>query len=108
MTVTLTPTWTPEKTCHPVPFPNPSNGGPVSFHCGGGPYDKITMKVFTLNFREICRKDHACHGLEEEDLDWDLKDDFCRQVSNGLYYVVLETHKNGLPEKHICKVMILR
>lgn len=107
-TPSFTVTTTPEKTCHPVPFPNPSHGCPVHFHCGGGPYDTITMKVYTLSFREVCRKDYPCHGLEEEDLDWDLKTDDRHDVSNGLYYVSIETKAGCKTARHTCKVLVLR
>ena len=102
------PTDTPERTCHPVAYPNPSIGGPVHFHCGGGPYKGITLKVFTTSLREICSKPHDCHGQEEEDLNWDLRDNSGYLVSNGLYYVNLQTQKDGIVENHICKVLVLR
>ncbi len=107
-TPTTTATVTPDTVCHPVAYPNPSNGCPVHFHCGGGPFNRITLKVYTTSLREICKRPQECHGTEAEDLDWDLKGDAGGMVSNGLYYVVLETQAGGLVEHHICKVLVLR
>jgi hypothetical protein len=103
-----TSTPTPERTCHPVPYPNPCNGGDIHFHCDGGPYDKVLVKIYTTGFRNVCHVEHVCHGQDAEDVDWDLKDDCARLVSNGLYYAVIETHCNNKINRYTEKVLILR
>ncbi len=106
-TATFSPT--PERTCDPVPYPNPCRGGDrLHFRVGGGPYDGIYMKVYTTGYRLVHRQDHPCGGREEEDLDWDLRDDSVNLVSNGLYYAVIETHGKGVTHRYTEKVMILR
>ncbi|HUO57429.1 MAG TPA: PQQ-binding-like beta-propeller repeat protein [bacterium] len=107
-TPTYTPTRTPEQHCHPVGYPNPSRGEPINFNVGGGPYDDIEVNVYTTSERRICHQKHDCHGLEEEDLHWDLRDGDGGLAANGLYYVVIETHKDGMVQKYCDKVLILR
>ena len=103
-----TPTNTPDHICHPVAYPNPSNGNPIHFNCGGGPYEEIHVTVYTTSFRKICHQKPQCHGLMEEDVDWDLKDDYGAPVANGLYFVELETHQKGLVKKYVQKCLILK
>ena len=107
-TITVTPSNTPEKVCDPVLFPNPTNGEPVKFHCGGGPYENIEVNVYTTALRKVCHKKHVCNGLEEEDVTLDLKDDHGDELANGLYFVDVETHKKGLVKKYVKKCLKLR
>ncbi len=107
-TATQTSTSTPERVCHPCPHPNPSHGEPILFNVGGGPYDEIDISIYTTAFRRVCKQVHACHGEIEVELPWDLRDDYRKLVSNGLYYAVIETHCRGMVKQHIVKTLILR
>ncbi len=106
--ITLLATPTPQKTCNPVFFPNPSRGEPVHFYCGGGPYDEIHVQVYTTSFRKLRRYDHVCHGLEQEDVVFDLKDKVGADLCSGVYLVQIETITHGVSKKYIRKCLLLR
>lgn len=106
---TPSPTRTPEKTCNPIPHPNPCDGkSHVKFNCGGGPYEKIDVHIYTTGYRKIRHHQHVCKGQEEEDVDWDVKDDHGDELANGLYYAVIETSSHGNVKKYVRKCLILR
>jgi outer membrane protein assembly factor BamB len=107
-TITSTPTRTPEHVCDPRPFPNPTDGRSVSIHVGGGPYDHIDVKVYSLNCRLVKKEGHDCKGLVEEDITCDLRDTYGGQLSNGLYYLEIETNAKGWKKDYIRKLMVLR
>lgn len=107
-TITQTPTRTPDQVCNPIPFPNPCNGGPVSVYVGGGPYDHIDVKIYTLNCRLVKKEEHACSGAVEEDIECDPRDTYGAQLANGLYYMVIETNAKGWTKQYIRKLMVLR
>ena len=107
-TITFSPTRTPERVCNPRPFPNPSTGEPIRFRCGGGPYERIDVRVFSPSFRKISSRPHACTGAIEEEDSWDLRDDRGQECSNGLYFLEIDTQQNGLRSKYVRKVLICR
>jgi hypothetical protein len=104
-----TPTWTPTMgmTCDPKPYPNPVHGGKVKFHVGGGPYEKITVTIYTISMRKIY-KVTLVGSLTEQDVEWALMDDASHVVSNGIYYVSIETDFHGQISRFIEKVLVLR
>ena len=111
-THTNTQTFTPTYTLTPspdivisAPFPNPSNGSPITFNIQVPGQSAITLDVFTLAFRKIYSQTTQADG--QVTLEWDLKDITGVQVSNGLYYVRI--HVTGLQtETKILKILILR
>jgi hypothetical protein len=107
-TPTLTPTYT--ATIPPVvlifePFPNPSNGTPVSFNLQVPGPSTAVMDVFTLAFRKIASQTAQVSGAQT--LQWDLRDVSGVFAANGVYYVRI--HVSG-PQSatKILKVLILR
>lgn len=111
-TKTSTPTFTPTYTATlspdtiiSAPFPNPSNGSPITFNVQVPSQSTVTVDVFTLAFRKISSQTKAITGLQP--FQWDLKDVSGVQVSNGLYYVRI--HVEGVQSStKILKVLILR
>jgi hypothetical protein len=110
LTPTVTPTFssTPKHQCRCKCHPNPSRGDPVHFGLDDGPYDEIDVSIYTTGLRKVCHKEHRCNGEKETEIIWDLKDDCKKQVSNGVYYAVIDTQTQGVPQRHIEKVLILR
>jgi hypothetical protein len=111
-TRTNTPTFTATSTKTPLPyvqifppFPNPSNGSPISFSITVPSPASVTLDVFTLAFRKITSQTTQVSGSQT--LQWDLKDLSGVQVSNGLYYVRIQVAGLQSTTK-ILKVMILR
>ncbi len=107
-TPTVTPTYTPTITTQIVisePFPNPSNGLPITFNVQAPDESTVTLDVFTLAFRKIFGETTQAHGLLT--LQWNLKDSSGDQVSNGLYYVRIHVVGSQSATK-ILKVMVLR
>ena len=111
-TKTNTPTFTPTYTATlspdiliSAPFPNPSNGSPMTFDVQVPSQSTVTMDVFTLAFRKISSQTKEITGLQP--FQWDLKDVSGVQVSNGLYYVRI--HVEGAQSStKILKVLIIR
>lgn len=91
-TPTRTPTVTPTPTepcLPPLLYPNPCKGDQLTFHFGPcGRDQRYKLKVFTLAFRRIITKDFS-QGVPP-DLTMDLKDDWGKDLANGLYYVVVD------------------
>ncbi len=97
-------TFEPEAWVYP-PFPNPSNGKPITFSVQVPRQSAVTMDVFTLGFRKIVSQTLEAYG--KRTFEWDLKDVSGVQVANGLYYV--RVHVAGaISTTQILKVMILR
>ena len=103
-TATFTSTGTPNRHCHP----NPTRGEPVHFDLDGGSYEKIELSIYTTALRKVRHQKHPCNGEIERELTWDLKDDCLKQVANGVYFAVIDTQAQGVPQRHIEKVLILR
>lgn len=109
---TPTPTAVPRNHCRcntekPVAYPNPDPGkGPMYFSMDGGVYADVRLSIFTPSGRKLFGRVLNPNGPVEE-LIWDLKDDRGAELSNGLYYAVIETARSGDVRRHISKVMIL-
>jgi hypothetical protein len=107
-TPTITPTYTATLSSVVVvsaPFPNPSNGSPITFNVQVPSESTVTLDVFTLAFRKIYSQTIQGDGLVT--FQWDLRDVAGIQISNGLYYVRI--HVDGLQSTtKILKVLILR
>src|SRR5665213_649864 len=73
-TPTITPTYTPTITSEIIisaPFPNPSNGTPITFNIQVPGESTVTLDVFTLAFRKIYSETAQADGPLT--LQWDLK-----------------------------------
>jgi hypothetical protein len=87
------------------PFPNPSNGSPISFNIQVPTQSNVTLDVFTLAFRKIYSHTTQAYGFQT--LQWNLKDLSGTQVADGLYYVRIHISGNPSATK-IFKVLVLR
>jgi hypothetical protein len=94
-------------TCDPKPYPNPVRGGHMHYHVGGGPYEKIRVTIYTISMRKIYDVTFPGTGLTDTELEWDLRDVASHVVSNGVYYLSVETYIHGTPRRYIEKVLIL-
>jgi hypothetical protein len=107
-TVTATATYTATVSSVPIisqPYPNPSNGSPVTFQISVPSQSTVTMDVFTLSFRKIASQTTLVNGAQT--FQWNLLDVSGTQVSNGLYYV--RVHITGLQSlTKIMKILVLR
>jgi endo-1,4-beta-D-glucanase Y len=107
-TSTITPTYTPTISQDIVisqPFPNPSNGSPITFNVQVPDQSTVTLDVFTLAFRKIYDETKPIYG--SQNLYWNLKDRTGIQVADGLYYVRVHVAGSKSSMK-ILKVLILR
>jgi hypothetical protein len=107
-TPTLTVTDTPTAPLVPVirpPWPNPSNGTPISFTVQALGQAVVTMDVFTLTFRKVASQTLPMSGTQT--ILWDLRDIMGVQVANGLYYVRIQVAGVQSSTK-ILKVLVLR
>jgi hypothetical protein len=105
-TITETDTPTPSsKIIISAPFPNPSNGSPITFNVQVPGPSTVTLDVFTLSFRKIFSETETVNG--SQNLEWDLKDVSGVAVANGVYYVRIQV-KGSQSLTQILKVMILR
>jgi xyloglucan-specific exo-beta-1,4-glucanase len=105
---TVTPTYTPTLSSIIVisaPFPNPSNGSPITFNVQVPGQSTATLDVFTLAFRKIYSQTTQADGFLT--LQWDLKDVSGTLAANGLYYVRIHVAGSQTATK-ILKVLILR
>jgi hypothetical protein len=111
-TITLTPTITPTPTATidavvlvSAPYPNPSNGSPITFNISVPVESTVTVDVFTLAFRKITSQSREIYG--DQNFQWDLKDVSGDLVANGVYYI--RVHVSGAQSAtKILKVLILR
>ena len=88
-----------------VPYPNPSNGSPISFTVQTSGRSVVKMDIFTLNFRKIFDRTFEAEGVQT--VSWNLKDPMGDQVANGVYYVRINITGSQSVTK-IVKVLILR
>jgi hypothetical protein len=88
-----------------APFPNPSNGSPITFNIQVPGESTVTLDVFTLAFRKIYSETIQADGPLT--LQWDLRDVSGTQVANGVYYVRIHV-AGSQPTTEILKVLILR
>jgi len=88
-----------------VPYPNPSVGGPVYFRVAGGPYDSVTLSVYTVASRRIFFSQET---LTNGGFSWDLLDQAGGALSNGVYWAVIETTQGGSKQKYTRKILVLK
>jgi len=103
-----TPTRTPGRVCDPRPYPNPCRGSEVRCKVDGGPYDKVDLKVFSSCHRRLKGAQHPCTGASEEEAVCDLRDDKGQGLANGLYFLQVETERQGVKERHLRKFVVCR
>ena len=123
MTPTITPTLTltaipcgfPGFTCTPTidpsqllytqaPYPNPSRtGGQVTFPYGlSQSVNQMTLKIFTVSFRKV--KQAQCPTTAgNNSITLNMND-----LSNGLYYYVLEADGQGQKQSFTGKLLVLK
>jgi hypothetical protein len=111
-TQTSAPTLTPTNTATiasvvviSAPYPNPSNGSPITFTVSAPEVSTVTMDVFTLAFRKIAAQTKSIYGSQT--FEWDLRDVSGAPAANGLYYVRIHIEGRQSGTK-IFKVLILR
>jgi len=107
-TSTITPTYTATVSSVIVisqPYPNPSNGFPVTFNVNVPSQSTVTADVFTTAFRKIRSLDYRVYGFQS--FQWDLKDAKGAPAANGLYYVRIQV-LGAKPASKIEKILILR
>jgi O-glycosyl hydrolase len=107
-TPTITPTYTATTTSSIIisePYPNPSNGTPITFNIQVPGESTVTLDVFTLAFRKVYGETTQAYGPVT--LQWNLRDISGTQVSNGLYYVRIHV-SGGESTSKIFKVLVLR
>lgn len=107
-TPTITPTYTETTTSSIIisePYPNPSNGTPITINIQVPGESTVTLDVFTLAFRRIYSDTTQADGPLT--LQWDLKDISGVQVANGLYYIRIHVAGSQSTTK-ILKVLVLR
>ncbi len=115
-TTTSTPTntaaWTlsptpPAATAFLPPYPNPVRGPSVEFDVELPSASQVSWAVYTVSFRKVASGVFAGSGSGLVKWQWDLRDKSGQTVSDGLYYVRLDT--SGPPDsKHLFKVVVLR
>jgi hypothetical protein len=88
-----------------LPYPNPSNGAPITIKVSTPEQSSVTMEIYTLTFRKIKSQEDTIYG--SQNLRWDLKDDAGVQVANGVYYVRIKVAGNK-PVTKFDKILILR
>jgi hypothetical protein len=88
-----------------APYPNPSNGSPITFTVSAPEVSTVTMDVFTLAFRKITGETIQAHGPTT--FQWNLKDISGVPVANGVYYVRIQV-KGAQSAVKILKVLLLR
>jgi len=88
-----------------APYPNPSNGSPISFNVSVPGKSTVTMDVFTLAFRKVTTQAQEIYG--NQTIYWDLKNRSGVQAANGLYYLSIHV-TGGQSTTKILKVLILR
>ena len=98
----MTPTNTPSKG-NPVVYPNPVSGPTVSVQVPLKSPSNVTIKIFTLAFREVATlaQNQVSVGV---DIVVPLVDKSGIPLANGLYYFVIEA--NG--QRWVNKVLVLR
>jgi O-glycosyl hydrolase len=107
-TPTITPTYTATTTSSIIisePYPNPSNGTPITFNIQVPGESTVTLDVFTLAFRKVYGETIKAYGPAT--LQWNLRDVSGTLVANGLYYVRIQV-SGGESTTKIFKVLVLR
>jgi hypothetical protein len=67
---------------------------------------KVKMKIYTVSFRKIFEDDNlsAAFGGQSYTLDWSK----VGNISNGLYYAVIEEYNGGYANRQVIKILVLR
>jgi len=113
-TATQTATNTPVNTSTPTPnkvtiikkpYPNPSNGGPVTVEVNVPGSANVKWSVFTTAFRKVVGGDLSVNNWGY--VVWDLKDKNGAPVASGLYYIRIEV-LGSQPTNQIFKILVLR
>lgn len=88
----------------PVVYPNPITGpGPVHLQVPLTSTSTVTVKIFTLAFREI-QEETFPEVSPGEAITLNLTDKFGNPLANGLYYVVVQAQGN----RWVTKLMVIR
>jgi len=87
------------------PYPNPSQGKPVSISIQVPGQTTIKWTVYTLSFRKIAEGETTIN--QTGTIQWDFKDRYQNQVANGLYYMRVQAIR-GITISKIFKIMLLR
>ena len=93
-TVTATPTVTPTPGGNNVPvvYPNPLRGNaPVYLHLQLSKASKVSVKIFSTSFRFVREEDFPLAGTGANDLLLDIHDKAGQDLSDGLYYFMVES-----------------
>ncbi len=64
--------------------------------------------ICTMDMRRVCHRVQPCHGEEESELTWDLRDDKGGTVANGVYFLVVDTRCRSDVRRYIEKILVLR
>ncbi len=111
-TNSFTPSFTPSWNATPTPptllqgpYPNPSQGKPVSIWIQVPRQTVIKWTVYTLAFRKIAEGETSID--QTGTIEWDFKDRYQNQVSNGLYYMRVEAIRGQTISK-VFKILLLR
>jgi len=112
-TPTLTATSTASNTPTPLPqndvlFPNPWNGTvPLAlYHMVNQAVDSVRLKIYTVAFRKIYEDDTLAASAGQHL--YALDRDKAGNLSNGLYYLVMDEVSGGKEHPQIFKLLILR
>jgi hypothetical protein len=115
--LTDTPVFTPNATNTPAqnvqeiaigaPYPNPIlDGSTVTLDLKVPAVSTVKWAIFTVSYRKIMNGSEVVSGSRAR-LVWDLKDDWGRPVSNGLYFMSVEI-TGSMNDKKIWKIMVAR
>jgi len=107
-TTTFTPTWTATATPATLlqgPYPNPSQGKPVSIWIQVPKPTTIKWTVYSLAFRKIAEGETSID--QTGTIVWNFKDRYQKQVANGLYYMRVEAIRGQTITK-LFKIMLLQ
>jgi hypothetical protein len=105
-TSTHSPTATSTLGIVSQPYPNPSQGGPISVNIQLNGPSQIKFGVFTAAFRKIREEQTAASA--NTILTWDLRDKAGSPVASGLYYLRIEVVTASGTVVKIKKVLVLQ
>lgn len=120
-TAAVSPTWTQTTTLSPTISPTPSPTPALSGFYPNPVVDnspshiaywvnlaisKVKLKLYTVSYRKIFEDDNlsAAFGGQIYSLDWNR----VGNISNGLYYAVIEEYNGGFAYRQVIKILVLR
>lgn len=106
-TITTSPTPTPTFTGRSVPviYPNPSDGTKsIILTLPLGTIGEVKIKIFTNGFRKIAEYSIQDASLSGGFISLALRDKGGAELSNGLYYIAVETNRG----RYIAKWLVLK